>query len=189
VSHRFLTTIFAQWTAKGSLTAMRTLLFSAVCLTLLACRAVDAQTGDITPNTLLSLPPEYLLSLYQHGAASPVPPGPIRGIVLSQTGTPLAGAMSLGGRAVWQGKIFQCNGMAVNRFFGVRSVPGLVSFGPSWYDGAASLILDYEHTSKVYRKYRDEIRQVAPGLYLGLMYDRTTCPPRLVRFFALERCP
>ena len=41
----------------------------------------------------------------------------------------------------------------------------------------------------VYKNYRDEIRQVGPGLYLGLMYDRTTAPPKTVMYFALEACP
>ena len=34
------------------------------------------------------------------------------------------------------------------------------------------------------RRYRDEIRLVAPGLYLGLMYDRSG--PALTMYFALE---
>jgi hypothetical protein len=29
-------------------------------------------------------------------------------------------------------------------------------------------------------------RQVAPGLFLGLMYDRTTAPPSLTLYFALQ---
>ena len=65
---------------------------------------------------------------------------------------------------------------AVNRFFGVRAVKGNVYAGPSWLDGGPSMILDYEGTSRIYGNYRDEIRQVAPGLYLGLMYDRTDRP-------------
>ena len=51
------------------------------------------------------------------------------------------------------------------------------------------LVLDYSQTSLVYANNRDEIRQVAPGLFLGLMYDRTTAPPGLVMYFALESRP
>ena len=51
------------------------------------------------------------------------------------------------------------------------------------------MILDYEGTSKVYGHYRDEIREVAPGLYLGLMYDRTTNPASLKMYFAFDADP
>ena len=91
------------------------------------------------------------------------------------------------GRLVWQGKILRPGeGRAVNRFFGVPSVPGRLYQGSSWVDGRPALILDYAGTSWVYRNNRDEIRQVAPGVYLGLMFDRTTVPPRRTMIFALE---
>jgi hypothetical protein len=91
---------------------------------------------------------------------------------------------------IWQGKVFEpCQGTAVNRFFCVSVIRGQVYSGCSWHDGGPALILDYQNTSLVYKNYRDEIRQVAPGLYLGLMYDRTTCPPKTVMYFALESCP
>ena len=149
----------------------------------------NAQTGggQITSNTLLSMPPDSLLALYRGGTPATIAPGPIRGVVLSRTGTSLAGPLARGGRAIWQGKVFRPDCTAVNRFFGMRMVEGRLSQGPSWHDGQPALILDYEHTSRIYGKYRDEIREVAPGLYLGLMYDRTTSPPTFVRFFALER--
>jgi hypothetical protein len=152
-----------------------------------AIACAQSAAGTITPRTLLSMPPDHLLALYASGSAQSVPAGPIRGHVLSLTGSSLAGPVALGGRAVWQGKVFSPQGTAINHFFGVPAVRGAVSFGPSWFDGKPSLILDYAQTSRVYRNYRDEIREVAPGVYLGLMYDRTTHPVKLVRFFALER--
>ena len=51
------------------------------------------------------------------------------------------------------------------------------------------MILDYSETSLLYAPYRDEIRQIAPGLFLGLMFDRDTCPPKLKMYFALECQP
>ena len=91
---------------------------------------------------------------------------------------------------MWQGKVFEPGQTsAVNRFFGMRLVRAQVYQGPSWLDGQPSLILDYSQTSRVYADNRDEIRQVAPGLFLGLMYDRTTSPPGLVMYFALESRP
>ena len=40
----------------------------------------------------------------------------------------------------------------------------------SWFDGKETIVLDYSKTSFVARKVRDEIREVAPGLYLGLVF-------------------
>ena len=90
-------------------------------------------------------------------------------------GTRRSRALSGGARLVWQGKVIEPGQTsAVNRFFGMRLVRAQVYQGPSWLDGQPSLVLDYSQTSRVYANNRDEIRQVAPGLYLGLMYDRTT---------------
>ena len=93
----------------------------------------------------------------------------------------------MGTRLVWQGKIIEPGQTtAVNRFFGMRIIRGQLYQGPSWLDGAPSLVLDYSQTSRIYAGNRDEIRQVAPGLFLGLMYDRTTSPPGLSMYFVLE---
>jgi hypothetical protein len=91
---------------------------------------------------------------------------------------------------VWQGKVFRDDGTtAVNRFFGVRAIQGNLSYAPSWVDGRPALILDYQGTSLVYGRYRDEIRQVGPNLYLGVMFARTQPAPTIARYFAFETRP
>jgi hypothetical protein len=140
----------------------------------------------ITANTLVSMPPASLVALYRSASVANLPQGPIAGRLVSLPGTRLGRWVSRGGRLVWQGKIIHADGTATNRFFGLPLIRGRLAVGPSWYDGAPTLILDYEQTSMIYRRYRDEIRQVTPGLYLGLMFDRTKSPPRLTRFFALQ---
>jgi hypothetical protein len=121
---------------------------------------------------------------------APIPTGKIRGQALLNPGTKLAVPTSRASRLVWQGKIFHANGRtAVNRFFGIRMIKADVYCAESWRDGRPALILDYSQTSLLYAPYRDEIRQIAPGLYLGLMFDRTTCPPKLKMYFALECLP
>jgi hypothetical protein len=125
--------------------------------------------------------------LYRRGAAAPIAEGRIRGTAILAPGTRRTRTLSRGARLFWQGKVFEPGQTtAVNRFFGVSIVRAQVYQGPSWLDGSPSLILDYSQTSRVYANNRDEIRQVAPGLYLGLMYDRTTAPPALQMYFALE---
>ena len=119
------------------------------------------------------------------GRGDPAGPGARHG--LAGAGTWRARALSRGARLLWQGKVIEPDqATAVNRFFGMRIIRGQLYQGPSWLDGAPALILDYSQTSRIYARNRDEIRQVAPGLFLGLMYDRTTAPPRLSMYFALE---
>jgi hypothetical protein len=73
-------------------------------------------------------------------------------------------------RLVWQGKIFRDDGTMINRVFGAgRAIPADVYLGESLLDGQPALILDYSR-SKLWPDVRDEVREVSPGLYLGIMY-------------------
>jgi hypothetical protein len=140
-----------------------------------------------TADDLLALAPAELEALYRGGRAVGVPDGRVRGTVLTAPGTGRAKALSRGARVLWQGKVVDAaNGRAVNRFLGVPVVAGRLYLGNSLLDGAPALVLDYRETSHVYRKYRDEIREVAPGLYLGRMMDVSRSPATLKLQFALE---
>jgi len=146
--------------------------------------------SEVTLAGLLRMSPAELEMAYRQGAAMAIPEGRIRGTALLQPGTRRTRALSRGARLFWQGKVFEPGQTtAVNRFFGLRLIRAQVYQGPSWLDGQPSLVLDYSQTSRIYADNRDEIRQVAPGLFLGLMYDRTTAPPSLVMYFALETRP
>ncbi len=128
-----------------------------------------------------------LQALYRQGTVAGLPPGRVKGTVLPAPGTRRNAAMSVGARLVWQGKVVDPSGtIAVNRFFGVPAVKGRLYEGQSWFDGGSALILDYEGTSRVYANNRDEMRLIAPGLYLGLMHDRSTNPPTLTTYFVIE---
>lgn len=88
---------------------------------------------------------------------------------------------------LWKGKVFDgC--VMINRWcLGLEGVKAQVSEDCSWLDGKPSLILDYRGSSKViWRNARDEVRQVGPGLYLGIMYVEKGCEIERVRFFILE---
>ncbi len=139
-----------------------------------------------TLDDLAGLSAGQLEALYRQGGPGPVPTGKVRGLALyPESRFPRAKAKAA--RVAWQGKVFDPQtGTATNRFFGLRAIKGNVYSGQSWLDGGASMILDYQNTSKIYGNYRDEIRQVAPGLYLGLMYDRTTNPPAFKMYFAFS---
>ncbi|MBX6315415.1 MAG: hypothetical protein IRY99_21265 [Isosphaeraceae bacterium] len=136
---------------------------------------------------LLRKSPAELEALYRQAGLGPIPAGPARGQALLAPGTRLGALRSKAARLVWQGKVFHPeDATAINRFFGLRLIRAHVSYGESWLDGRPAIILDYRETSRLYARYRDEIRPIAPGLYLGLMYDRTTPQPTLKLLFALD---
>jgi hypothetical protein len=143
--------------------------------------------APLTVEQLLGMSPAQIEEVYRQGTAVAIPPGRVRGTALLAPGTRRARMVSRGARLMWQGKVFEeGQATAVNRFFGMRVIRGQLYQGPSWLDGGPSLVLDYSQTSRIYADNRDEIRQIAPGLFLGLMYDRTTAPPELKMYFALE---
>ncbi len=157
-----------------------------VCLAVLAPAArgaIEIRTAD----DLLALSPSQLEALYRGGRAAGIPDGRVRGTVLTAPGTGRSRLLSRGARVLWQGKNVDAgNGRAVNRFLGLPIVAGQLYLGTSLLDGAPSLVLDYRETSLVYRRYRDEIREIAPGLYLGRMMDVSRPQPTLKLLFALE---
>jgi hypothetical protein len=141
----------------------------------------------VTPDGIVRMSSWQLEQLYRAAPPGRVPHGPVRGIPIVAPGRSVGPAASRAGRLVWQGKDFDGGGgTAVNRFFGIKAVRGRLYQGTSWLDGRPSLVLDYQDTSLVYRRYRDEIREVAPGLYLGAMFSRTQPQPTFTRYFAFE---
>jgi hypothetical protein len=172
-----------------------------IAMTLLAAGSSRAGTGDpeATPmqgpaairtlDDLVALSAPQLDQLYRQSGPGPVPTGKVVGRALYPDAR-FPRARSNAARVAWQGKVFDpSTSTATNKFFGVKAIKGNVYAAPSWLDGNPSMILDYEGTSRIYGNYRDEIRQVAPGLYLGLMYDRTTAPPTLKMYFAFDARP
>ncbi|MGC8643820.1 MAG: hypothetical protein ACP5XB_28500 [Isosphaeraceae bacterium] len=146
-----------------------------------------AQGAPLSVKQLLRLSGPELDALYQQGTAVGIPPGRVRGTAILAPGTRRNQALALGTRLVWQGKIINPAGTgAVNRFFGLPIVRARVYQDRSWLDGAPSLVLDYSQTSRIYARDRDEIRQIAPGLFLGIMYSRTEPRPTLLMYFVLE---
>lgn len=156
---------------------------------LLTAGPLAAQGPIASVDSLFALDEGQIIGLYRGGAAVGLPPGPVRGTPLLATGTRRARLTSRGARLLWQGKVIDPDATgAVNRFAGVKVIRGEFYQAPSWLDGAPTVVLDYQRTSHVYAKYRDEIRRIGPDLYLGLMFDRTQPCATPVRMFALEAC-
>ena len=83
---------------------------------------------------------------------------------------------------IWQGKVFHRDqDYLLNKvsLFRMRTIKAQIYKGSSWIDDGEAIILDYSKTSFVAQKIRDEIREVAPGIYLGQAYWGKT---RLLNF-------
>lgn len=128
-----------------------------------------ASAGD-----LHRLSGKQLDQLFSELPAGALPTGLGRGTALILTNTPcsrfLAGFARLG---AWRGKQFADDGASLKNVvspFGVRAIKAAVYHGQSRVDERPCVVLDYSQTSFVARPIRDEIREIAPGLYLGMVY-------------------
>jgi hypothetical protein len=144
---------------------------------------------EYVPEQLLRMCESQLIDVYKQGIASRVPAGFNPGTVIYKPGSnlavPLAKAFKF---SAWQGKYITCDKMT-NRQFGLPTIKADISFGESWIDGGPTLIFDYADASLVWRQYRDEVREVSPGVYLGCMQKREKDGIRVMTWFALDaRC-
>lgn len=131
-----------------------------------------------------------LEELYRNGRVTEVPCGFMKGTPLFSPGTRKTERRARLMEPIWQGKTFDGGALVLNRFCGKDTCPGKVCHGPSWFDGRPSVVLDFNDSCLMFRGLRDEIREIAPGLYLGMSYERQCpCPPSLWIFFVLEACP
>lgn len=130
-----------------------------------------------------------LEAVYRGATPGELPSGFVRGRTIYNPCEPLACARTRVANRLWKGKHF-CpeNGSLINQFAGVRAIRGDIYPGESWLDGKPAHILDYADTSIAWRNARDEMRQVAPGLWVGAMYIRECPTPRLKTLFILEAC-
>jgi hypothetical protein len=113
-------------------------------------------------------------ALFRQGAVGCGPLGPTRGAVLYADGKhPWLKARLQG--VVWKGKTFHSDGTFTNRWLGgVHAVSAGVGVEPSWLDGQPCLVMQYAPDAPVFGNVRDELRQLAPDVWLGRSYDAAT---------------
>lgn len=97
----------------------------------------------------------------------------------------------------WRGKSFTARdpatGEGINRVFGDRNPRLWFRFdtfiGPSRAGAFDAFQLDYDNPGnpRLIRAIKDEVREVAPGLYLGVAYFMWREKPRLILYFGLAR--
>lgn len=112
--------------------------------------------------------------LFRSSPAGRIPRGRLPGTTLLFPGSRICGPLASVVRLVlWQGKVTDDSARSLKNLigpFGTRTIRARLSHDRSWVDGADCVLIDYSTTSLVARKVRDEIRQVGPGLYLGLAW-------------------
>ena len=131
-----------------------------------------------TAQQLLSMSQQQLDDLFSSSPAGDIPNGEAQGTAIIAPGTTfspeIAHLINIFG---WQGKTFDAaHGTLRNRIlaFGLNAIVAQVYKTQSWFDGKECIVLDYSQTSLVAEHIRDEIRQIGPGMYLGVVYwDKT----------------
>ena len=132
------------------------------------------RTGPLTATKLLEMPPAELDALFRASPAGPIPEGRGKGTIVALPGTEVAKPLNtVLGAVVWHGKVFHPETRDLRNLvspFGVEAIRAEVSTASSWVDGRPCVLLDYSRSSRVCGWIRDEIREVSPGVYLGVVW-------------------
>ena len=112
--------------------------------------------------------------LFRRGTSNNVPDGRASCTAIVAGGGDIVGPVLWFARwYAWQGKVFDGLHRTVRDDvgpFGFHLMRGSVYIAPSTFDQRPAIILDYSKTSLLARKLRDEIRQIAPSTYVGIVY-------------------
>ncbi len=120
----------------------------------------------VTVAEMLKMSQAQLDDLFTQSPVGEIPTGEAKGTAIIAPGTTYT-------HFAWQGKIFDpAKGTLRNKIlpFGLNAIIAKVYKGPSWMDEKECIVLDYSETSLVAHWIRDEIREVAPRVYLGKVY-------------------
>jgi hypothetical protein len=151
-------------------------------------------TDQIAPapvdvDTLAAMTAADLDATFRSGTAGPIPIGRGKGTAIALRGPAKRAFPALVRRSAWQGKEFAVDPDGRHHLrnlvtpLGARAIRAEVHEGTSWVDDRPCIVLDYAKTSLAARWVRDEIREVAPGVYLGVVFLRRR---RLPLMFTLE---
>lgn len=146
-----------------------------------------AASGPTFPQ-LLQMKASQLDQLFANSPAGSIPNGDAQGIAIIAPGTPFASIIEgVINTAAWQGKVFDASkGLLRNKIgpAGSRKIEAKVAMGTSRLDDKPAIVLDYSKRSWPISQIRDEIRNVGPGTYLGLVYFGGSKDP--IARFALQ---
>ena len=103
--------------------------------------------------------------------------GPAKGKVLVLTDRHLPRIKAKVFNTFWHGKSAQDDGYLVNRWVGGHQwLDTTHTIGNSWVDNKPAMVVEYAPGTPLFANFRDEIREIAHGLYLAILYERCPCP-------------
>lgn len=148
------------------------------------------KAADLKMSDLMKMSQPELDALFTKSPTGPIPEGESSGTAIVWPGTFWSRMVARFVKRVgWQGKVFTKSpdgkDATLRNKVGPASTELIVArvyYTSSWLDGKECIVLDYSETSLFAKKIRDEIREVAPHLYLGKVWWGKT---RLIDF-ALE---
>ena len=131
------------------------------------------------PAEFLKLSDKQLDEIFRNAPAGPIPNGQGEGTAIIAPGTAVSDTIAKFVHIFsWKGKVVEPDAIDPPRaklknrllLLGTKAIIAQVYKSESWLDGKACIVLDYSHTSIVAQWIRDEIREVSPGVYLGVVY-------------------
>ena len=143
--------------------------------------------GGAANAQLAGLSPDQLEAMFREGKADAIPVGACKGKILNDLKAKMPRLKIASRQAVWKGKVFYPDGTAINQWAGFKAIKGHLALSPSWLDGKPCLVLEYEQGTPVFGNTRDELREVAPGVWLGRYYAKCPCG-ELEGYFVLTFC-
>lgn len=148
-----------------------------------------------TAAQLKCMKPCELEAVYRQATVTALPMGYYKGEAVAASDGKLAELRADAGNKIWVGKHFTPDQVLINQWKGFRGVKAPVCLGESWIDGCPSIIMDYRgQKNLIWKNVRDEMREVCPGVFLGVMVRETKCgcSREIGMFFILEAecgCP
>lgn len=134
----------------------------------------DNTTTVTDPAQFLEMSNEKLDELFRNSSAGNIPVGEGAGTAIIAPGSAVSDDIA---RFVhlftWKGKVFDpAKGELRNKILplGHKAIVAKVYKDKSWLDQKECIVLDYSKTSLIAHWIRDEIREVVPGIYLGIVY-------------------
>jgi hypothetical protein len=128
----------------------------------------------VTVPEMLKMSQADLDKIFEENTAGDIPKGEAKGTAIIAPGTTYTQNIAdFVNHFAWQGKVFDpAKGVLRNKIlpFGLNAIIAKVYKGPSWLDNKECIVLDYSETSLLAHWIRDEIREVAPNVYLGKVY-------------------
>jgi hypothetical protein len=134
----------------------------------------DNTTTITDPAQFLEMSNEKLDELFRNSSAGNIPVGEGAGTAIIAPGSAVSDDIAKFVHLfTWKGKVFDpAKGELRNKILplGHKAIVAKVYKDKSWLDQKECIVLDYSKTSLIAHWIRDEIREVVPGIYLGIVY-------------------